>query len=117
MSAPLVSASPSSLDVGYLFLVNSNFLLSMVVQQLVALLVFLQKVSTRPFTPPSYTCAVSTGFFMTSRKPKWLLGLKQFGSGKIPTYIISKVGENESYIKYTHTCSHPSVPMSQSLEH
>ena len=117
MSAPLVSASPTSLDVGYLFLVNSNFLLLMVVQQLVALLVFLQKVSTRAFTPPSYTYGVSAGFFMTSRKLKWLWGLKQFGSGKIPTYIISKVGENESYIKYTHTYSHPSVPMSQSLEH
>ena len=97
---------------------NFSILLLMVVQQLVVILVLLQEeMSTRPFTPPSYTCAVSTGFFMTSRKPKWLLGLKQFGSGKIPTYIISKVGENESYIKYTHTCSHPSVPMSQSLEH
>ena len=38
----LTVASPLSFDVGYLFLVGSNILLSMVVQQLVAILVLLQ---------------------------------------------------------------------------
>ena len=50
----LAGASPLPLDVGYLFLVGSNILLSMVVQQLVAILEFLQeKRSARP-TPPSW---------------------------------------------------------------
>ena len=48
---------PSSLllDVGYLFLVGSNILLLMVVQQLVIILEFLQeKMSVHPSTPPSF---------------------------------------------------------------
>ena len=59
------------LGCGASFLVGSHILLSMVVQQLVVLLVFSQEtVSAHPSTPPSYTCGVSTGFFMTSRKAK-----------------------------------------------
>ena len=51
----LVLASSLSLDMGYLFLsVSSSILLSVVVQQLVAVLVFLQeKMSTSPPTPSS----------------------------------------------------------------
>ena len=45
-----------SLDVQYLFLVGSSVLLSMVVQQLVAVLVLSQEeMSARPSTPPSLT--------------------------------------------------------------
>ena len=48
----LVRTSPLPLDVGYLFLVGFNILLSMVVQQLVAILEFSrEEMSTRP-TPP-----------------------------------------------------------------
>ena len=51
---PLCWASPLPLDVEYLFLVRSNILLSMVVQQQVAMLEFLQEeMSSRPSTPPS----------------------------------------------------------------
>ena len=50
----LAGVSPLPLGMGYLFLVGSNILLSMVVQQLVVILVFSQdKMSTRP-TLPSY---------------------------------------------------------------
>ena len=41
----LVGASPLPLGMGYLFLVGSNILLLMVVQQLVAILVLSQKMS------------------------------------------------------------------------
>ena len=51
---PSVRASPLSLDMGYYFLVGSNILLLMVVQQLVVVLEFSQeKVSTHPSTLPS----------------------------------------------------------------
>ena len=43
------------LDMGYLFLVGSSILLSLVVQQLVVILVFSQVMSTHPSTPPSWT--------------------------------------------------------------
>ena len=47
----LIAASPLPLEVGYLFLVGSNILLSMVVQQRVAILEFLQeKMSACPST-------------------------------------------------------------------
>ena len=36
-------ASPLPLDVGYLFLVSSNIILLMIVQQVIAVLVFLQE--------------------------------------------------------------------------
>ena len=50
----LIVASSLSFDVGYLFLVGSNVLLSMVVQQLVVILVFLQmEMSAHPSTRPS----------------------------------------------------------------
>ena len=50
----LVGASPLPLDVGYVFLVGSNILLLMVVQQLVARLMFSQEtMDTRPSTVPS----------------------------------------------------------------
>ena len=50
----LSTASSLSLDVGYLFLMGSSILLSMVVQQLVAILVFSQeKMSTHPSILPS----------------------------------------------------------------
>ena len=49
----LVGASPLPLDVGYLCLVGSSIILLIVVQQLVAILVFLQKMSSCPFTLPS----------------------------------------------------------------
>ena len=49
-----VADSPLPLDVGYLFLVGSNILLLMVVQQLVVILVFSQeKMSARSSIPPS----------------------------------------------------------------
>ena len=50
-------ASPLSLDVGYLFLVGSNILLWMVVQQQVIILEFLQeKMTAHPSIPPSCRC-------------------------------------------------------------
>ena len=48
-----IGASPLPLDMGYLFLVGSNIILLMVVQQLVVILVFSQKMSTRSSTPSS----------------------------------------------------------------
>ena len=52
----LAAATSLSLDVGYLFLVGSSILLSMVVQQLVAILVLSQEeMSTCPSTLPSLT--------------------------------------------------------------
>ena len=45
----LVAASSLSLDTGYLFLMGSSVLLSMVVQQLVAILVLLQEEITASF--------------------------------------------------------------------
>ena len=52
----LAGASPLPLDVGHLFLVGSNILLLMVVQQRVAVLEFsLEKMSACP-TPPSCSC-------------------------------------------------------------
>ena len=51
----LAGTSPLPLDMGYLFLVGSNFLLLMVVQQLVAILEFSQeKMSALASTPLSY---------------------------------------------------------------
>ena len=44
----LAGVLPLPLDVGYLFFVESNILLSMVVQQQVVILEFLQKMSTGP---------------------------------------------------------------------
>ena len=43
LSCCLVAATPLPLDVGYPFLVGPNILLPMVVQHLVAILVFLQE--------------------------------------------------------------------------
>ena len=54
-SYSLVAVSPVSLDVGYLFLVDSSVLLLMVVQQLVAILVLSQEMSAWPSTLPSWT--------------------------------------------------------------
>ena len=52
----LIVASPLSFDVECLFLVGSNVLLSMVVQQLVVILVLLQvEMSAHPSTRPSWT--------------------------------------------------------------
>ena len=49
----LAGASPLPLDMGYLFLVESNILQLMVVQQRVVVLEFSQeKMSTCPSTPP-----------------------------------------------------------------
>ena len=50
----VTTASCLSLDMGYLFLVGSGILLSTVVQQLVAILVLSQEMSTHPSTLPSY---------------------------------------------------------------
>ena len=54
----LVAVSPLPLDMGclffFFFLVGSNILLSMAVQQLVVILVFsLEKMPARPSSPPS----------------------------------------------------------------
>ena len=50
-----LAVASSSLDVGYLLFVDSGILLSMVVQQLVAVLVLSQEeMRTRPSTPPSW---------------------------------------------------------------
>ena len=48
----LARASPLPLDVGYLFLVGSNSLLSIVVQQWVVILEFLQEMNACPSTSP-----------------------------------------------------------------
>ena len=57
-----------SLDMGYLFLVGSSILLSMIVQQLVAVLVLSQEeMSTRTSTPLSWTrnpCCLWICFFV-----------------------------------------------------
>ena len=50
----LAGASTLPLDVQYLLLVGSNILLSMIVQQQVVILEFLQKMSTPPSTPPLF---------------------------------------------------------------
>ena len=55
----LSGAFPLPLDVGYLFLVGANILLSMVVQQRVIILEFSQKMSTRPSSPPSWNLSGS----------------------------------------------------------
>ena len=53
----LLGVSPLPLDMGYLFLVASNILLSMVVQQCVVILEFLQeKMSAHPSTLPCCVC-------------------------------------------------------------
>ena len=50
----LLGASPLALDMGYLFLVGSNILLLMVVQQWVPILEFsLEKMTTRHSTLPA----------------------------------------------------------------
>ena len=46
-----VAGASLPLDMGYLFLVGSNILLSMVVQQHIVILESSQKMSTRPSTP------------------------------------------------------------------
>ena len=51
----LVGAYPLALDMGYLLFVVSNILLSMVLQQGLAILEFLQKMSTHPSTLLSWT--------------------------------------------------------------
>ena len=61
LSYHLAGASPLPLDTGYLFLVGSNILLSIVVQQRVVLLEFSQeKMSARPSTPPSWELNMRT---------------------------------------------------------
>ena len=50
----LVGVSPMPLDMGYLFLVGSNILLSVFVQEWVVILEFTQKMSTCPSTPPPW---------------------------------------------------------------
>ena len=60
-----IAASSLSLDMRYLFLVGSSVLLSMVVQQLVAILVLSQEeMSTHPSSAPSWT----SGDMQPSRK-------------------------------------------------
>ena len=55
LSYHLAGACPLPLHVGYLFLVASNILLSMIVQQRVVILEFSQeKLSARPSTSPTY---------------------------------------------------------------
>ena len=49
----LLSLCGLSLDVGYLFLVGSSILLWIAVQQLGAVLVLSQEMSSHPSTPPS----------------------------------------------------------------
>ena len=57
-------SSTLSLDVGYLFLVSSLILLSMVVQQLIAVLVFSQvEVSSCPSPLPSWTRLLEFSFY------------------------------------------------------
>ena len=58
----LVRTSPLPLDVGYLFLVGFNILLSMVVQQQAAILEISQeKMSAHPSTPPSCAGHLAVG--------------------------------------------------------
>ena len=58
-SSCLAGASPLPLDTGYLFLMGSNILLLMVVQQLVVILEFLQeKMGAHPSTLPSCTTSL-----------------------------------------------------------
>ena len=58
-----LGASPLPLDVGYLFLVGSNIVLSMAVQQLVAILEFSQEMSTRPTLPSQITLLNQHAFY------------------------------------------------------
>ena len=52
---PSAGASPLPLDVGYLFLVRSNILLSMTVQQRIVILEFPQeKMNAHPSTPSPF---------------------------------------------------------------
>ena len=79
-SCHLVGASPLPLDVGYIFLVGSNILLSMVVQQLVAILEFSQgKVSARPSILLSlFYFQTYLSFLLKMQTPESLLGLLNF---------------------------------------
>ena len=68
LSYCLAGASPLPLDVGCLFLVGSNILLSTVVQQQFVILEFSQeKMSTYPSTPPS--CSQTFIGSITMNKP------------------------------------------------
>ena len=61
------------LDLGYLFLVGSSILLSLVVQQLVAILVLSQVMSTHPSIPPSWTGSLEILFqFLETALIPWL---------------------------------------------
>ena len=55
LSCCLAAASSLSLDMGYLFLLDSSVFRLMVVQQLIAVLMLSQEMNTRPSTPPSLT--------------------------------------------------------------
>ena len=68
----LVVVSSLSLDKRYLFLVSSSILLSMAVQQLVAVLVLSQEErSTCPSTPPSWKRSMSSLFFPRLGRREW----------------------------------------------
>ena len=82
----LVGAFPLPLDVRYLSLVGSSILLLMVVQQGVAILEFLQKMSTHPFNRPSWIDPWSMG----PRYDQWNLNTISNFILTIPTIIKKK---------------------------
>ena len=71
----LVGVSSSALGCGVPFLVESGTLLPMNVQQPAAVLEFLQKMSTRASTLPSYNCVMNFNFKSESQF-HWLLHLR-----------------------------------------
>ena len=76
----LAGASPLPFDTGHLFLVGSNILLLMVVQQLVAILEFSQgKVSAHPSILPSlFYFQTYSSFLLQMQTPESLLGFLNF---------------------------------------
>ena len=75
LSYCLAGASPLPLDVEYLFLVGSNILLSMVVQQRVVILEFSQeKMSAHP-SPPSSSTTLIKLLFAGALSPSFLSDL------------------------------------------
>ena len=72
---------------GYLFLVGSNILLSMVIQQLAAILEFSQKMSTCLSTPPSFLGQLNLCRNILEMKHVNLLNL--FRNGEALTFLDS----------------------------
>ena len=104
----LAEASPVPLDMRYHFLVGSNTLLLMVVQQRVVLLEYLQeKMNTNPYTPPS--CHVR---FMNQGKlevVKWEMARVNINILGMSELKWTEMGEFNSDDYYIYYCRQESL--------